>query len=226
MIIAIDGPSGVGKSTVAKAVAKKLHFSCLDTGAMYRCIAVYAQQNDIAFTDEEALTKIAEEKQISFGHTPGNPIPTEVFIDGQNVTDAIRTGEIDKAVSPVSAVAGVRSALTVQQQRIGNSGNYVVEGRDIGTVVFPEAEVKIFLSASDKERAHRRLRQNVDRGFGSIEFDEIFQSLVARDKCDSTREIAPLVAAQDAFTLDSTNMYIEEVINKICDLASSIHSGE
>ncbi|MEG2982050.1 MAG: (d)CMP kinase, partial [Raoultibacter sp.] len=132
---------------------------------------------------------------------------------------AIRTAEIDKAVSPVSAAPEVRSALVAQQQRIGAAGDYVVEGRDIGTVVFPHAEVKVFLTASDEERAHRRVRQNVDRGVGSIDYAEVLADLRRRDTYDSTRETSPLCAAEDAVVLDSTNNYIEDIITRICALA-------
>ena len=219
MIVAIDGPSGAGKSTVAKAVAKELGFSCLDTGAMYRSVAWQACELGVALDDAEELGRIAREYEISFGHVEGDPVPRRVFIGGTEVTDVIRTAEIDRAVSPVSATPAVRAALLDQQRRIGNAGDYVVEGRDIGTVVFPQAEVKVFLTASDEERAHRRVRQNADRGVGSIDYDEVLADLRRRDECDSTRETAPLRAAEDAVLIDSTDHYIEEVIDQICALA-------
>ena len=219
MIIAIDGPSGAGKSTVAKAVAKKLDFSCLDTGAMYRAVAWQALSDGVALDDEEALGRIARERDIAFGHVEGDPIPKRVFIGGTEVTEAIRTAKIDKAVSPVSAAGPVREALVAQQQRIGRAGNYVVEGRDIGTVVFPEAEVKVFLTASDEERAHRRVRQNVDRGIGSIDYDEVLADLQRRDEHDSSRATSPLRPAEDAVHIDSTDAYIEDVIERICEMA-------
>lgn len=219
MIIAIDGPSGAGKSTVAKAVAKKLGFSCLDTGAMYRAVAWQALQNGVGLNDDAALGKIASTYDISFKHDAGDPLPKRVFIGGTEVTNEIRTMEIDKAVSPVSAAPSVRSALVEQQQRIGLAGNYVVEGRDIGTVVFPNAEVKVFLTASPEERAHRRVRQNVDRGVGSVDYEEVLADIIRRDNADSTRANSPLVQAKDAVLIDSTSTYIEDVICKICDLA-------
>lgn len=219
MIVAIDGPSGAGKSTVAKAVAKELGFSCLDTGAMYRSIAWRALQDGVALDDEEGLGAIARTYDIAFGHVEGDPVPRRVFIGDDEVTDAIRTAEIDRAVSPVSAVPAVRAALLDQQRRIGNAGNYVVEGRDIGTVVFPDAAVKVFLTASDEERAHRRVRQNVDRGIGSIDYDEVLADLRRRDEADASRETAPLRVAEDAVQMDSTGRYIEEVIEDICALA-------
>lgn len=219
MIVAIDGPSGAGKSTVAKAVAKELGFSCLDTGAMYRAIAWRALQDGVALDDEPALGEIARTYDIAFGHVEGDPVPRRVFIGDDEVTDAIRTAEIDRAVSPVSAAPAVREALLDQQRRIGNAGDYVVEGRDIGTVVFPDAAVKVFLTASDEERAHRRVRQNVDRGIGSIDYDEVLADLRRRDEADSSRATAPLRAADDAVHIDSTGHYIEEVIDQICSLA-------
>ncbi len=225
MIIAIDGPSGAGKSTVAKAVAKKLGFSCLDTGAMYRAVAWQALQVGTALDDDAALGRIAREYAIEFGHVEGDPVPRQVSIGGVDVTDAIRTAEIDRAVSPTSAAPSVRDALVDQQRRIGRAGNYVVEGRDIGTVVFPEAEVKVFLTASDEERAHRRVRQNVDRGVGSIDYDEVLADLRRRDAADSSRATSPLRPADDALRLDSTGCYIEEVIEKICSAAESVRQG-
>ena len=219
MIIAIDGPSGAGKSTVAKAVAKKLGFSCLDTGAMYRAVAWQALQDGVSLEDDAALGNVARTYEISFGHVAGDPLPKMVFIGGNDVTIAIRTAEIDKAVSPTSAAPSVREALVEQQRRIGAQGDYVVEGRDIGTVVFPNAELKIFLTASDEERAHRRVRQNVDRGVGSIDYAEVLADLRRRDEADSTRATAPLMAAEDAITIDSTCDYIETVIDRIVELA-------
>ena len=219
MIIAIDGPSGAGKSTVAKAVAKRLGFSCLDTGAMYRAIAWRALEDGVALDDEDGLGRIARTCEISFGHVEGDPLPKRVFIDGVEVTDAIRTARIDKAVSPTSAAPSVRTALVDQQRRIGAGGDFVVEGRYIGTVVFPDAAVKVFLTASDEERAHRRVRQNVDRGIGSIDYEEVLADLRRRDEADSSRATSPLVAAEDAVRIDSTSHYIEEVIDEICALA-------
>lgn len=219
MIIAIDGPSGAGKSTVAKAAAKELGFNCLDTGAMYRAVAWYALEHGLALDDEAALGEVARTKEISFGHVAGDPTPRRVFIDGVEVTDAIRTAQVDRSVSSVSAHPCVREALVDQQRRIGNAGDYVVEGRDIGTVVFPEAEVKVFLTASDEERAHRRVRQNADRGVGSLDFEEVLADIRRRDAHDSARAAAPLKPAADAVHVDSTGHYIEEVIDMICAMA-------
>ena len=219
MIIALDGPSGAGKSTVAKAVAKKLGFSCLDTGAMYRAVAWRALQDGVPLDDDEVLGLLARTHDIAFGHEPGEPVPRRVSIGGIDVTDAIRTSEIDRAVSPVSAAPSVRAALLEQQRRFGRSGDYVVEGRDIGTTVFPEAPVKVFLTASAEERAHRRVRQNVDRAIGSIDYEEVLADIRRRDDHDSSRAASPLKPAEDAVHLDSTGRYIEDVIDDICELA-------
>lgn len=225
MIIAIDGPSGAGKSTVAKAVAKKLGFSCLDTGAMYRAVAWQAVHDGVPLDDDAALGQVARDYDIAFGHVEGDPVPKRVLIGGTEVTDAIRTAEIDRAVSPTSAAPSVREALVEQQRRIGRSGNYVVEGRDIGTVVFPDAQVKVFLTASAEERAHRRVRQNVDRGIGSISYEEVLADIQRRDDYDSSRATSPLVPADDAVRLDSTGAYIEDVIDRIVQLAEEARTG-
>ena len=156
---------------------------------------------------------------ISFRHEQGDPVPRCVFVDDVEVTGAIRTAEIDRSVSAVSAVPAVRQALVDQQRRIGSEGNYVVEGRDIGTEVFPNAEVKVFLTASAEERAHRRVRQNADRGIGSIDYQEVLADIIRRDELDSSRDTAPLRPAKDAVLLDSSSMHVEEVIGSICGLA-------
>ena len=221
MIIAIDGPSGAGKSSVSKLVAIELGFSCLDTGAMYRSIAWQAVHDGVALDDVEALGEIARTHDIEFTHEPGNPSPIGVAIGGNDVTLAIRTAEIDRAVSPVSAVPAVREALVAQQQRIGRAGDYVVEGRDIGTVVFPDAEVKVFLTASDEARARRRVLQNEQRGVGSTDFDEVLADIIRRDQYDSSRAASPLKAADDAVIVDSSDMTIEEVVERICNLAKA-----
>ena len=219
MIIAIDGPSGAGKSTVSKEVASQLGFSCLDTGAMFRAIAWKALECGIDLSDAQAVGKIAREYQIDFQCMEGEVLPSVVTIGGTDVSREIRTSRIDRSVSAVSAHVPVRSAMLEQQRRIGNAGNYVVEGRDIGTVVFPDAELKIFLTASAHERAIRRLAQNRERGVGSLDFDEVLADIERRDELDSSRDTAPLRAADDAVQLDSTSQTIAQSVDSICDLA-------
>lgn len=223
MIVAIDGPSGAGKSSVSKEVARELGFNCLDTGAMYRAIAWQGLQNGASLEDPEAMGAIARDYEIEFLHEEGNPQAIGVLIGGSDVTKAIRTAEIDRAVSPASSHVPVREALVAQQQRIGRAGNYVVEGRDIGTVVFPDAEVKVFLTASNEERARRRVAQNAERGIGSTDFDEVLADIIRRDEYDSSRAASPLKPAEDAVHIDSTAFTMQEVVDQICALAREAH---
>ena len=216
MIVAIDGPSGAGKSTIAKIVAKTVGFSCLDTGAMFRSIAVLALEKGISLDDDAALGDLATKNEIAFTFDDNEERTQHVFIAGKEVTSAIRTAEVDKAVSPVSAAPSVRAALLEQQRRIGNAGNYVVEGRDIGTTVFPQAEVKIFLTASAEERARRRVSQNEARGIGSVDYEEVLADIIRRDQADSTRAVSPLRQAEDAYLLDSSDLTIDQVVEAIC----------
>ena len=219
MIIAIDGPAGSGKSTVAKEVAKMLGFHYLDTGAMYRSIAWLALERGISLDDDEAVAQLARTETVVFSHEEGNPLPSGVAIAGHDITLEIRTPRIDKAVSPVSAIPAVREALTQQQRAIAASENIVMEGRDIGTVVFPRAELKVFLTASAEERARRRALQNAQRGFGETDEAAILADIIRRDEADSTRAVAPLRPAEDAVMLDTTGMGIDEVCAAIANLA-------
>lgn len=219
MIIAIDGPAGSGKSTVAKEVAKMLGFHYLDTGAMYRSIAWLALERGISLGDDEAVADLARTETVVFSHEEGNPLPSGVAIAGHDITLEIRTPRIDKAVSPVSAIPAVREALTQQQRAIAASENIVMEGRDIGTVVFPRAELKVFLTASAEERARRRALQNAQRGFGETDEAAILADIIRRDEADSTRAVAPLRPADDAVMLDTTGMGIDEVCAAIANLA-------
>lgn len=219
MIIAIDGPSGAGKSTVAKAIATRLGFSCLDTGAMYRCIAWQALEDGVSLDDGAVLGQIAREREISFETQLGNPVASVIRMGGADVTKAIRVSRIDRSVGSVSAHPSVRDALLQQQRRIGYAGNYVVEGRDIGTVVFPDAEVKVFLTASPEERARRRVGQNKRRGVGNTSYQEVLADIISRDALDSSRDTAPLAAAEDAILIDSTVMKYGDVVDRICALA-------
>ncbi len=221
MIIAIDGPAGSGKSTVAKEVARRMGFHYLDTGAMYRAVAWLALEEGVALDDAATLGELARTQAIEFQHEPGNPIATGVTIAGRSCTTQIRTAEIDKAVTPVSATPAVREALVEQQRAIAASNNIVMEGRDIGTVVFPNAEVKIFLTASPEERARRRSNQNLSRGVGEVNTQAILADLIRRDEADSTREVAPLKPAEGAVELDTTALSIEQVCAQIQQIAEA-----
>jgi len=222
MIIAIDGPAGSGKSTVAKLVAVRLGFAYLDTGAMYRAVTVRAINDGLDPDDEQAVAAIAQLAPITFGYTKGEALPSAVFIDGEDVTFDIRTPEADLYVSPVSALPAVRAALTEQQRRLGSERDTVMEGRDIGTVVFPHAEVKVFLTATPEERAHRRALQNVERGIDQTDEAVILADIIRRDTYDSSREVAPLAAAADAVIIDTTDLTIDEVVDRIAILVSDV----
>lgn len=229
MIIAIDGPAGSGKSTVAKLAAQKLSFAYLDTGAMYRAVTWRALENGVDLDDNAALTAIAEHDPISFGYVEGEALPSTVSIAGEDVTTQIRTAQTDAHVSKVSAVATVRSALVAQQQIIGSKQDTVMEGRDIGTVVFPGAELKIFLTATPEVRAERRLNQNAAR-FGnstsSMDREAVLADIIRRDKYDSERETSPLKAADDALILDTSDMSIDEVVTWIANKAHERMEGK
>lgn len=221
MIVAIDGPAASGKSTVARALARRLSLAYLDTGAMYRAVGVEALRRGTDLADETALTSLASEVTIRFEHDEGSALPTRVLVDGRDVTDAIRTPEADIAVSPVSKTAGVREAMVAQQRRIaGEAPSTVLEGRDIGTVVFPGADVKVYLIASPEERARRRRIDMVDRGV-EMTVAEVQERLVARDLIDSTREASPLAMAADAVEIDTTGMSIGEVVDAIAALVDA-----
>ncbi len=209
-VIAIDGPAGAGKSTIAKLVAGKLAYIYIDTGAMYRSVAWKFLQTGQPFSPELA-EKLARQMVITF--KPEASV-NRVFVDGVEVTDAIRSPEVTAIVSKVSAVGGVREEMVNQQRRMGEAGGVVMDGRDIGTVVFPHAQVKIFLTASVKERALRRYKEMLAKG-GQVNLEELEQQIAARDKQDSEREIAPLRQAEDAEYLDTSDMTIDEVAEHI-----------
>ena len=219
MIIAIDGPAGSGKSTVAKLIAKELGFMYLDTGAMYRAITYKALRSGVSVDDASACAKISAEEPITFATEPGQALPTAVYISGEDITKEIRTAEVDANVSVCCAHPAVRELLVEQQRRIGANQNIVAEGRDVGTTVFPNAEVKFFLTASVDARAQRRTEQNIARGNGNTNFEEIKASIIARDEYDSNREVSPLRPAEDAIYYDTTDATIDEVVSRIVSCA-------
>ncbi len=218
MIIAIDGPAASGKSTVAKAIASRLGFEYLDTGAMYRAVAYRALQAGLDLEDEDAVSRIARDEPISFTHDPETGLATHIYVDGEEVTAAIRTPAVDHAVSPVAKLARVRDAMVSQQRQLGQGHDIVVEGRDIGTVVFPDAEVKVFLTASAEERARRREIDHASTGH-ALGRDSVLAALERRDHIDSSRETSPLAQADDAHPLDTTGLTIDEVVDRIATLA-------
>lgn len=211
--IAIDGPAGAGKSTVARLLARRLGFLYIDTGAMYRAVALKARQTGIPLSEPDGIAALARAARIRFqaGVDGGEQ---RVFLDDADVTAAIRAPEVAAHASAVSAIPGVRAALVTQQQVLGAQGGVVMEGRDIGTVVFPNAELKIFMTASPDERAVRRHKDLVARGTAAT-LDEVRRDQDERDWRDSTRSVAPLVPAEDAVILESDGLTPDEVIEEI-----------
>lgn len=209
--IAIDGPASSGKSTVAKILAKDFNFVYLDTGAMYRGVTYLALQHQIAFSDEKGLTELIEQYPISFQQTPEGQL---VFADDQDITLAVRQPEVTNAVSEVSAHKLVREKLVFLQQKYGEHGGVVMDGRDIGTAVLPTAEIKIYLVASVTERAERRFKENNEKGI-STPFEQLKAEIEKRDLLDSTRDVSPLVQAEDAEKIDTTGMSISQVVQQI-----------
>lgn len=213
--LAIDGPAGAGKSTVSRRVAQDLGYLYVDTGAMYRAVTVLAVQRGLSLEDEAEITNLAEQYPVAF--TRGAAGDQRVFIAGQDVTDAIRTPEVSRLVSPLSAIPGVRRALVARQRALGRGGGVVMEGRDIQTVVMPDAEVKVFLTASPEERARRRLLELQERGAPDT-YENVLRELRERDARDSSRPVAPLTAAPDATVVDTDGLTIDQVVARLVAL--------
>ncbi|HEY9906986.1 MAG TPA: bifunctional pantoate--beta-alanine ligase/(d)CMP kinase [Thermosynechococcaceae cyanobacterium] len=211
-IVAIDGPAGAGKSTVARQVAQSLGLLYLDTGAMYRALTWLVLQSGIAIDDEPAVAELVSQCEITLS---GEPASVQVQIDGQDVTQEIRSLEVTASVSAIAAHPAVRQELVRQQRRYGQGGGIVIEGRDIGTNVFPDAEVKIYLTASVQERARRRQQDLKNQGRDEINLDELEQAIYERDRKDSTRSLAPLRKAADASEIQSDGLSIQQVIDLI-----------
>jgi cytidylate kinase len=206
-IITIDGPAGAGKSTVSKELARRLEYTYLDTGAMYRAVAWAARQKEVDEGDEKALSGLCNDLRLGF---QGD----RILVNGEDVSSLIRTPEMDGLSSAISRVAVVREYLTGMQRELGRQGRLVAEGRDMGTVVFPKAAHKFFLSASAGERAKRRKMQMENQG-EEVGYEEILAQIEARDLADSTRSIAPLRAAPDCIVIDSSDLTVEDVLEKI-----------
>ncbi|RLB43030.1 MAG: (d)CMP kinase [Deltaproteobacteria bacterium] len=214
-VVAIDGPAGAGKSTVSREVAKRLGFTYLDTGAMYRAVALAVKKANIPLEDNEALASLCENLEIHFDTTKD---PPAIFLDKEDVSHKIRTPEIDMLASRVSAVGAVRHAMTrLQRVTAAQAGKVVAEGRDMGTVVFPDAKWKFFLTATLEERARRRFEERRQRG-EKVEKGDVAKELKQRDEQDQKRALAPLKPAQDAVIIDTTNLSIPEVVDAICQM--------
>jgi cytidylate kinase len=214
LIVAIDGPSGAGKGTVARAVAARLGYRHVDTGAMYRAVAWRALHDGVAVTDEAAVAAIGERATFDLEHG-------RIAIDGHDVAAAIRTPEIDAAAAAVARHPAVRRVLVARQRALGKHGGVVMEGRDIGTVVFPDADLKIYLDASPDERARRRATDPAHAASKSTILTEVATALAERDKSDSTRAASPLAVAPDAVVIDTTGLPIADVIDRVTALVNA-----
>lgn len=209
--IAIDGPSAAGKSTIADVLAEKLNYTHLDTGAMYRSVGYKAKQLSIALDDEEAIVEMIEKMNLQM-----NP-DGSVILDGEDVSEKIRENDISMAASNVSKLNGCRVAMVAMQQKICEKGGYILDGRDIGTVVLKDAPVKIYMVASAEARAQRRVLQNIEKGIDA-NYEEILEDIKKRDYQDMHREFSPLMKADDAIEIDTSDMTIDEVVNEIMSI--------
>lgn len=213
--VAIDGPASSGKSTVAKIIAKRFGYVYCDTGAMYRSVTWAALENGIDVSDTKQVIDLARQIKITF--EPGQP-DQRVFVDGHEVTKDIRTEKIAANVSAVAAIPEVRAQMVEQQRQIAQAGGIVMDGRDIGTTVLPDAQVKVFLVASAHERARRRYEENLQKGLATQSLDELEAAIKLRDQKDSTRKVSPLTQAKDAILIDTTSLTIDQVVDEISAL--------
>ena len=210
-IVAIDGPAGAGKSTIASMVADELGFQLIDTGALYRTVAYLALQRGVDLEDADAVADIAAGIDLEFRQEDGDNV---LYCNGEALRTEIRTEQVGRGASVISAHPEVRGALIDAQRDMGESRSSVLEGRDIGTVVFPDADVKVFLTADPKVRATRRVEQLAERG-EDVDFDEVYADIVERDRRDRERDIAPLKQADDAVCVDTSDLSIDEVVDEI-----------
>lgn len=215
MKIAIDGPAGAGKSTISKEVAKKLGIIYIDTGAMYRAIGLAAVRSGIDTKDAEGVKSVLDKVDITISHSDGTQ---QIFLNGENVSEEIRLPEISVAASNVAVIPEVRLKLVELQRSLAERCDVIMDGRDIGTYVLPNAELKIFLTASVDERARRRYKELIEKGV-KTDFDEVKADMEYRDQNDSGRDFAPLRAADDSITLDNTDITAQEAADEICRLA-------
>lgn len=221
MIVAIDGPAGTGKGTIASLISKRLGFTYIDTGAMYRCIALKMLNNNIQLNDTEKIQKLLDETKIEFMNFADKQ---HVFLDDEDVTEEIRTPRVNDVVSQVSAIVEIRKKLVEMQQKFGEEQNVVMEGRDITTVVFPNADVKIYLTAEPEIRAKRRFDELMAKGVETT-YEETLEKINARDKNDMNKPVGALMIAKDATVVDSSNLTIEEVYEKVHEIITDKEIG-
>ncbi len=210
-VVAIDGPAGTGKGTVTKLISERTGLINIDTGAMYRCVTLECINKGVSVDEKSKIKQVLENIDIKLIHEGGNQ---KVFLNGVDVSKEIRTEKVDNLVAKFAALKIVRDKLTPIQQRIGQDNDIIMEGRDIGTVVFPNADIKIFLDCSLEERAKRRYKQNLGKGIDTP-YEEVLSGIIERHRLETEREIAPFVKPKDAILVDTTNMNIEEVVDEI-----------
>ena len=213
--IAIDGPAGAGKSSIAKALSKRLGYIYIDTGAMYRTVALFFVENNVSDGTDSRIESLLNKLEISIKYEDG---AQKVILNGEDVTGKLRLEEIGKLASKFSAIGSVREKLVALQRKLAQKENVVMDGRDIGTVVLPNADLKIYLSASSKVRAKRRYLELLEKGHTDLDINEIEDEIIKRDEADMNREISPLKQADDAYYLDSSDMTLEEVVSKILSM--------
>lgn len=216
-IVAVDGTAGSGKGTVTKIIGEKMNLLYIDTGAMYRCVSLYMIKNKIKLDELDKIEKMLKDINIELKKENGID---KCYLNGEDVTKKIREDDVSKIVSKVSIILVVRNAMVELQRKMGENQDIIMEGRDIGTKVFPNADVKIYLDASEEERAKRRLKQNREKGI-NISYEDILENIKFRDNADKTRKISPLKQAEDAIYIDTTHLSIEEVVEKISEIIRS-----
>lgn len=213
-IVAVDGVAGSGKGSITKIIAERLGLIAIDTGAMYRCVALECIRQQITSDELEKIKKVLENIDIQIKRENSEQL---IFLNGKDVTREIRTPEVDREVAKFAAIKEVREKMTPIQRKMGESNDIIMEGRDIGTVVFPNADVKVFLDCSVEERARRRYKQNIEKGIETT-YEEVLESIKERHRLETERDIAPLVQAPDAIYIDSTGMTVEEEANAVIQL--------
>ncbi len=221
LLIAIDGPSASGKSTLGKLVAKELGYLYIDTGAIYRAITWKALKNNLDLKDERLMQKLVSETQLSIKKVNDNEEYFQILVDGKDVTKEIRNPEIDQNVSQLARLPAVRQQLISLQRNLAKNGKVIMEGRDIGSVILPNADIKLFFTAPEEERVRRRYQELKDKGY-EISYEEVREQIIKRDLIDSSRGCAPLIKTEDAIVIDSTNKNIEEVKNDVLTIIKKI----